>query len=423
MQFAKTTLKLMLPAVLLAALAGCSHESSPTGAAIPKPKGSELPVPVIAAKATQENVPVTLTAIGNARAFASVAIKARVDGQLTHVAFKQGDEVKQGELIFQLDPRPLQAALDQAQAVQARDEAALQNAEANRRRTDELADTKAVTAAQVDANRATVAALRATVAADKASVESAKLQLSFCSITSPVNGRIGLLQVDAGNMVKNNDTMLATVNQTRPIYVDFSVPEQSLLAVRQAAAGGPLGVKATAPHQPGPAVTGELEVVDNQVDATTGTVLLRARFANADEHLWPGQFVNVTLDVGQLTNAVVVPTQAVQVSQEGEFVFVIKSDATVEKRLVKQGMARDGVSVIEAGLKAGETVVTDGQLKLVPGGKVEVKTPANGAETTNIQHRTSNLQSLHSPRPARPLDVGCWMLVVGCSTDFNGSPS
>lgn len=380
MHSGKSLLNLPLAALLLAGLAGCSHESNgPASTSITKPKAADLPVPVIAAQAARQNVPITLTAIGNARALASVAIKARVDGQLVSVAFQQGDEVKAGETIFQLDARPFQAALDQAQAVLGRDEASLENAEVDMRRTDDLASTKAVTASLVDANRAKVAALRATVAADKAAVESAQLQLSFCSITAPVTGRIGLLQVDAGNMVKNNDTVLATVNQVRPIYVDFSVPEQSLLAVRRAANAGRLHVQAAIPDHAAETVTGELEVVDNQVDPTTGTVLLRAKFANADERLWPGQFVNVTLSVGEITNAVVVPSQAIQVSQEGEFVFVVKPDSTVEKRLVKLGIATDGQTVIEQGVQAGETVVTDGQLKLVPGGRAEIKSPAADA--------------------------------------------
>lgn len=386
----KNLLNLPLAALLLAGLAGCSHESNgPTGAPVAKPRGADLPVPVIAAPAARQNVPVTLTAIGNARALASVAIKARVDGQLVSVAFKQGDEVKAGETIFQLDARPFQAALDQAQAVLARDEASLQNAEVDMRRTDDLAGSKAVTASLVDANRAKVAALRATVAADKAAVESAQLQLSFCSINAPVTGRIGFLQVDAGNMVKNNDTVLATVNQVRPIYVDFSVPEQSLRAVRHAADAGRLRVQAAIPDHDAETVEGELEVVDNQVDPTTGTVLLRAKFANADERLWPGQFVNVTLSVGEITNAVVVPSQAIQASEEGEFVFVVKPDSTVEKRLVKLGIVTDGQTVIEQGVQAGETVVTDGQLKLVPGGKAEIKSPAAAAPAKAENGRTA----------------------------------
>lgn len=244
------------------------------------------------------------------------------------------------------------------------------------RRTDELAGTKAVPATVVDANRAKVASLKASVEADKAAVESAKLQLSFCSITSPVNGRMGLLLVDEGNMVKNNDTILAVVNQTKPIYADFAVPERFVQDVRDAAARGHLRVEAATPQRSDQPAVGQLEAVNNQVDATTGTLMLRATFPNPDERLWPGQFLNVTLTLGQLTNALVVPSQAVQTSQEGEFVFVVKPDLSVEKRLISLGPVRAGETVIQNGVKAGETVVTDGQLRLVPGAKVDVKTPA-----------------------------------------------
>jgi multidrug efflux system membrane fusion protein len=330
-------------------------------------------VPVTAEVAAQKDVPVELSAIGTVRAFASVSIKARVDGQLQRVSFKQGDEVKKGDLIFQIDPRTFQAALNQAEAVLARDEASLTNAEVDMRRTDELANTKAVAASIIDGNRAKVASLRATVAADQAAVESAKLQLSFCSICSPVDGRLGLLLVDEGNMVKNNDTILAVVNQVRPIYVDFALPEQFLLEVRAAAQGGRLKVAAVIPEHAWERAQGELEVIDNQVDSSTGTIMLRAVFPNRNERLWPGQFVEVTLTLGQRTNAVVVPSRAVQSSQTGEFVFVVMSDSTVEKRTVKLGPTSRGEAVIEAGVSAGETVVTDGQLRLVPGAKVEVK--------------------------------------------------
>jgi membrane fusion protein, multidrug efflux system len=380
MQSLKLILNSLALAAMLAALAGCSRESGgPSGAPISKSKGPGLPVPVLAAAAVRKDFPIELSAIGNVRAFASVTIKARVDGQLSTIQVKQGDEVKRGATVFEIDSRPFKAALMQAQAIQARDEASLKNAEVDMRRTDDLADTKAVSASLVDANRAKVASLRATVAADQAAVETATLQLSFCTVASPINGRIGLLDVDAGNMVKNNDTVLAVVNQTSPIYVDFAVPEQSLAAVRSAAAVGPLRVQATAPSQDGPAAVGELKVVDNQVDQTTGTVLLRAVFPNVEEQLWPGQFVNVSMEIGKVAGAVVVPAPAIQVCQEGDFVFVVKADSTVEKRLVKLGPARNGETVIEQGIQPGDTVVTDGQLRLVPGAKADVKQPAQPA--------------------------------------------
>jgi multidrug efflux system membrane fusion protein len=363
---------------LIAALTGCSRgpEHGPSGAPLAQARGTGLAVPVTVARVTQKDVPIELTAIGSVRAYASISVKARVDGQLARVDFKQGEEVKQGDRIFLIDPRPFEAALNQAQAICDRDRASLDNAEADMRRTDELAGTKAVPATVVDANRAKVASLKASAAADQAAVESAKLQLSFCSITSPVTGRMGLLLVDEGNMVKNNDTILAVVNQTRPTFVDFAVPERFAQDVREAAARGALEARAATPQRPEEVARGELQVINNQVDSTTGMLLLRAVFPNQEERLWPGQFVNVTLTLGRLTNAIVVPTPAVQTSQSGDFVFVVRPDTSVEKRLVTLGPLRGDDAVIRSGVQQGETVVTDGQLRLVPGAKVSVQTPA-----------------------------------------------
>ena len=370
-------------AVMTAVLAGCSKSSSgPSGPAIGQAKGQGVPVPVTTALAVEKTMPIELNAIGTARALASVSIKTRVDGQLARVAFKPGDEVKKGDLIFEIDPRPFQTALRQTDAVLARDLASLENAVADMKRTDELADTKAVPATLVDANRSKVAALKASVEADRASQHTAELQLSFCSIASPVNGRMGLLMVDEGNMVKNNETILAVVNQTRPIFVDFAVPERVLQDVRDAAALGQLRVQVAPPQRPDKSTTGALEVINNQVDTTTGTLLLRARFENADERLWPGQFLNVTLTLGQLTNTTVVPSSAVQTGQNGEFVFVVKPDTTVEKRPVTLGPLREGETVILDGLKPGDKVVTDGQLRLVPGAKVSERALGQPTKTT-----------------------------------------
>src|ERR1041385_2168863 len=232
------------------------------------------------------------------------------------------------------------------------------------RPTDELAGTKAVSATAVDLNRAKVASLKATVEADKAAVEIASVQLSYCSIRSPINGRVGLLFVDVGNVIKNNDSVLAIINQTRPIYADFAVPQQSLQDVRAAMAGHKLSVEAVLPEaalspSANHRAVGALEVINNQVDTTTGTILLRAMFPNEDEWLWPGQFLNVSLTLGQLKGATVVPSAAIQTSQSGEFVFVVKPDETVEKRPVTLGPVRGADTVIQTGVKPGETVVTE----------------------------------------------------------------
>lgn len=354
---------------------GCSREQAK--AAIPRGK---VPVPVMVAVAIQKDVPIQLQAIGLVRPFATVSVKPRVDGQLGQIGFKPGDEVKKGDLIFQIEPRAFEVALNQAKAVLARDVASLQNAEAEMRRTDELASTKAVSASAVDVNRAKVGSLRATVDADKAAVEIATVQLSYCSIRSPINGRMGLLLMDAGNVIKNNESILAVINQTRPIYADFSVPQESLQEVRDAMAAHKLRVQAMLPQDAKHHSLGELAVINNQVDSTTGTLLLRAEFSNEDELLWPGQFVNVTLTLGQITGATVVPSSAVQSSQSGEFVFAVKSDSSVEKRPVTLGPVLGGETVIQSGVKPGETVVTDGQLRLVPGSAIKPSEAAQPAK-------------------------------------------
>jgi membrane fusion protein, multidrug efflux system len=367
----KTILKRSALACLAGVLGGCSKNGgdAPSG----KAARGLPPVPVTVIAARRQDIPNQLSEIGSVRAFASVSIKSRVDGELARIAFNQGDEVKKGALIFEIDPRPFQAALDQAQAVLERDAASLTNALADMRRTDALASTKAVSASEIDANRSKVASLKATLAADQAAVETAKLNLSFCSITSPVTGRIGMLLVDEGNMVKNNDTILAVVNQLRPIYVDFSVPEQSLPAVRAAAAVGPLPVQATIPELTGQGAEGQLAVINNEVDTTTGTLLLRAVFPNKDEMLWPGQFVNVDLTLSTEHNAVVVPTTAIQLNQKGgRFVCVVQPDDTVAFRPVEVGTTHQELSVIKKGIQAGERIVTSGQLRLMAGSKVKV---------------------------------------------------
>lgn len=370
MSLSKIVLSGVVLGALTAALTGCSRGQS--GA--PRAQRSAHPVvPVTTVLAKHQNVPIQLSAIGTVRAYATVSIKARVDGELAHIAFKQGDEVKKGSVIFKIDPRPFQAALDQAKGVLERDQASLKNAQADMRRTDALAHTKAVAATDVDANRAKVASLVATVAADQAAVEMAQLNLSFCSIASPVTGRIGLLLVDPGNMVKNNDTILAVVNQMRPVYVDFSVPEQSLLSVRDAAAAASrLPVEVTIPQHPDRRAEGKLAVINNEVDTTTGTLLLRAVFPNREELLWPGQFVNVNLTLRTDTNAVVVPSAAIQLGQQGRYICVVQPDDTVAFQPVEAGTVFGDETVITKGLHAGARIVTSGTLRLVAGSKVKV---------------------------------------------------
>jgi len=358
-----------LTAGFLLFVAGCSQSDQAAGEKPPQMP----PTPVTAVAVKQKDVPLQLHAIGSVHPYSTVSIKSRVDGQLAKVGFKEGDEVKEGDLIFTIDPRPFETALHEVEANLARDTASLQNAEADMRRTDELATTKAVAATVVDQNRAKVASLKGTVAADQAAVESATVQLSFCYIHAPITGRIGVLLVNAGNMVKNNDTILATINQIQPTYVDFSVPEQDLPAVRDRMSSDPMTVQVTISRQPGRHAQGELKLINNQVDQATGTVLLRAEFPNRDEWLWPGQFVDAALTLQVETNVVVVPAEAIQFSQQGRYLVVVKPDQTVEFRPVEIGDSLSGEAVVKKGVQPGELVVTSGQLRLQPGSKVQVK--------------------------------------------------
>lgn len=342
-------------------LAGCSSGAKPAAA-------GPRTVVVTAGAAQTKDVPAWLDAIGNVKAFATVEIRSMVRGPLQTVAFREGDEVKKGDLILLIDPRPSEAALAQAQALVTRDQVQLAKAEADLRRANELLRDRLITESDQERARADVEVLKATLASDQAAANSARLQLEYCRITAPINGRVGTLLVNAGNIVKENDSLLAVINQTRPIYVDFSVPEQVLPEVRKQMAT----VKLPVTVNPGSA-TGELAVINNAVDTTTGTVLLRAVFPNKDELLWPGQFVNVTVTLSVRRGAVVVPASAIQVGQKGPYVYVIKPDQTVESRPVVIGEELRDETVVKTGVQPGELVVTSNQLRLNPGTKVQLK--------------------------------------------------
>ncbi len=329
-------------------------------------------VPVTVAKVVQKTVPVTLRAIGHVEAIAAVAVKARIGGELQKAWFTEGQDVTKGATLFTIDPRESEAALRLAQAQLAKDKALLEKAEADIRRYEGLVKQDFVTKEQYDQIVATAGSLRATVAADEANVDNARLQVSYCTITSPVEGRTGNLNVKVGNLVKADDTTpLVTINQMRPIFCTFSVPAQYLPQLTQHD-GDRIGVLATLPQNSGAPETGTLSFVDNAVDASTSTIMLKATFANTDERLWPGQFVDVVVTLGEEPNRIVAPAPAVQTSQQGQFVFVVKDDQTVEMRPVKVDRIDETDAVIDKGLSAGETVVTDGQLRLVPGARVEV---------------------------------------------------
>jgi len=334
-------------------------------------------VPVTSAAVQQRSVPLTTKAIGNVEAFSTVAIRALVSGELGKIHFKQGQDVQKGDLLFTIDPRPLQAALDQAVGTLAKDKSQLANAHALEVRYKKLFDEGIASKEDWDQYRTSADTSAGLVAADEAAAENARVQLSYATIRSPISGMTGNLLVYEGNLVKANDTTpLVTITQATPIYVTFAVPEGELAKVNRARAAGPVRVEAALPSDEAHPVAGVLSFVDNAVDATTGTIRLKATFDNPERRLWPGQFVKVTLTTGIDENALVVPSQAVQTGQDGPYVYVVKDDLTVEPRPVKPGPGVEGVVVITKGLAAGERVVTDGQLRLSPGAKVELKTKA-----------------------------------------------
>ncbi len=329
--------------------------------------------PVTVAPVAQKTVPVELRAIGNVEAYSTVSVKSQVEGQLERVYFREGQDVKKGDLLFTIDSRPFEAALRQAEANLARDQAQEKNARAQADRSEKLFESGIVSKDQFDQVRTNFDALQAAVRADQAAVENAKIQLGYCSIRSPVEGRTGNLMVHEGNVVKANDTALVVINQINPLYVDFSVPEQFLPEIKKYQTRGKLKVEAIMPNEEARPEQGVLTFVNNAVDSGTGTILLKGTFPNAEKRLWPGQFVNVVLVLTSLPNAVVVPSQAVQTGQQGQYAFVVKPDLTVDLRPVATGETIGGETVIEKGLQPGEKVVTDGQLLLRPGAKVEVK--------------------------------------------------
>jgi membrane fusion protein, multidrug efflux system len=336
-------------------------------------KAGKGPVPVLATQAVEKTMPVELREIGNAQAFSVVAIRSRISGELTRVHFHEGQDVKQGDLLFTIDPRPARAALEQAEANLARDQAQLDNARIEYGRQKQLVQEQLISTNDFDKAEANLKVQQALVLADRAALSNAVLNLEYTEIHSPIAGRTGNLLVHAGNIVQTGSDVLVTVNQWQPMFVAFSVEEKHLAAIKQHMAGGRLAVVAKIAGQEGAPPRGELSFVDNAVDTTTGTIQLKATFANADGALWPGQFIEVLLNLTEQPKAVVVPAQAVQESQTGPFVFVVKSDQTVEMRRVKPGLSREGETVVEQGLAAGETVVTDGHLRLVPGARVNIK--------------------------------------------------
>jgi multidrug efflux system membrane fusion protein len=345
----------------------------------PPPSGPG--VPVTAGTVATANVPVFLNAIGTAQAYNMVTIKSRVDGQIVKVAFAEGQEVKAGDPLIQIDPRPFQAALDQALANQEKDSANLANAQRNLARDSALLKSNlAVSQQQYDNDKATVAADQALVDSDKAAIEAARLNLGYADIRAPIDGRLGLRLVDIGNMVRATDaTGLVTISQLKPIFVSFTVPQENLHKIHEKQAAGDLSVVAYGGDNKTELAQGKLSVIDNAIDQPTGTIRLKATFANADERLWPGEFVNVRLVLSVRKDAPTVPAQTVQDGPTGSYAYVIKEDNTVERRPVEVAAVQDGLAVIAKGLSPGEKVVVDGQYRLTNGARVKVDEKAPGA--------------------------------------------
>ena len=329
-------------------------------------------VPVRVGTVVERAVPLQIRNVGTIQPYVAVAVRAQVSGEIMQVHFRDGQDLKKGGLLFSIDPRPYQAALAQAEAALARERAQMENAQTDVQRYEDLVKKDYVTQQQYDSVKANAAATAATVRLNQAAVERARLDLAFCSIHAPIDGRGGSILVQAGNVVKSNDAVLVTINQVAPIYLAFAVPERELPEIRRRQNAGSLAVEAEEPATGKSLARGELTFLDNTVDRTTGTITLKATFPNTDRILWPGEFVNAVLTLATEQNAIVAPTGAVQNGQQGTFAYVVKADRTVESRPVTVARsAADGL-VIARGLAAGETVVTDGQLRLSPGAKIEI---------------------------------------------------
>jgi len=358
----------LLASVSVALTLGAAACAKPAG-----PPAAET-VPVRIGQVVQKPVALQIRNVGTVQAYTAVTVRALVAGEIMQVHFREGQDVAKGDLLFTIDPRPYQAALAQAEAALARDRAQEANAAADAQRYEDLVAKDYVTRQQYDGVIANQKALGATVRSDEAALERARLDLAYCSIRSPIDGRTGAVMVQVGNIVKSNDATLVAINQVVPIYVSFAVPERDLAEIRKRQAQGKLTVQAEDAATNQPISRGELTFVDNTVDRATGTIILKATFANPDRALWPGEFVNAVLTLATDQKAVVAPTSAIQNGQQGTYAYVVKADQTVESRPVTVARNAPEGAVIAKGLAPGETVVTDGQLRLSPGAKVEVVT-------------------------------------------------
>ena len=399
------TIRILIALAALLFFSGCQSQKAQ------QRPGGMPPVPVSVAVATQESIPIELRAVGTVEPSVSVQVKSQIAGELMKVHFVEGGNVKKGALLFTIDPRPYQEALRQAEAALQRDTAQLAQAEANLTRDlaqakfndadaaryEQLAREGVVSKTQYDqsktaadtlhesmkAGRAAIESIRASLESDRAAIAAAKLNLGYCEIRSPISGRAGNLLVHAGNLVKANDVPLVVINQLAPIFASFGVPEEHLSTIRRNDAEQRMAVNVSPQDDPGKTVRGALTVIDNTVDTNTGTIRLKATFANETGVLWPGQFVNVMLTLDTRKDATVVPTEALQAGQRGQMIYVVKNDKTVEARPVTVLQTLGRKAIIDKGVAPGETVVTDGQMALFPGARI-VPVPAAQVESQRL---------------------------------------
>jgi multidrug efflux system membrane fusion protein len=355
--------------------------------------GTEVPVaaaqtstpgiPVTAETVAARDVPVFLHGIGTVQAYNTVAIKSRVDGQIVKVDFKEGQDIKTGDPLFQIDPRPYQAALEQAQAAKQKDEAQLAGAQLDLERYEKLIGSGWQTRQSYDQQKATVGTLQAAIKGDEAQINTAKLNLSYADIRSPIDGRLGARLVDKGNLVHANDnTPLVMISEVKPIFVSFTLPQDNFDDLREGQNNTPLVVYAYSGDGKKQLAEGKLTLIDNAIDQATGTIHLKARFDNENERLWPGEFVSLRVVLSTRQNVATVPSQTVQDGPDGHYAYVIKPDSTVERRSVEVASIQDGIAVVTKGLAPGERVVVDGQYRLTNGARVNPAAPSARAATT-----------------------------------------
>lgn len=381
---AKQVFLLALVLILLASLIACGKKqevqaAGPGGAAA----GARPPAPVVVANVEQRDVPVQIRAIGNVEAYQTVQIRSMVNGQIDNIFFKEGQDVHKGQLLFQLDKRPFAADLEKAIGTMRHDEATAANSEVQARRYTELEQQGVIAKEQADQFRSQAKADASAVYADKAAVDAARVQLAYTDIAAPIDARTGAVMIHKGNLVKANDTpFLVQLNQVAPIYVTFSIPETALAEVRQFSATHQLKVMAFPKGQTTDPAEGELTFIDNGVDMTTGTVKLKATFANKKRRLWPGEFADVVLDLSVHKNAILVPTKAIQTGQQGDFVYVVTPENIAESRNVQTSGTYQNMTLVTAGVQPGEKVVVDGQMRVAPNSKVAIQNTQASSDNT-----------------------------------------